>query len=169
MKNGIATYKNNIKNIRFEFNDEYIVKISLTDEEKIENDKSELTNEAFLQISEYLAGVRRNFSFSYSLTGTEFEKSVYAELLKIPYGDLKSYKQVALALGNAYLSRAVGRACNKNPLLFVIPCHRVIASDGALRGYSGGIEIKKKLLLIENENLTFKERNIINIPYTILK
>ena len=81
--------------------------------------------------------------------GTEFQKKVWNELLKIPYGQTKSYKDIAIAIENERASRAVGMANNKNPIPIIIPCHRVIGSTGKLVGYAGGVNVKEKLLNIE--------------------
>lgn len=82
--------------------------------------------------------------------GTEFQKKVWNELRNIPYGQTKTYKDIALAIKNEKACRAIGNANNKNPLPIIIPCHRVIGSNGKLVGYSGGLDIKEKLLNIEN-------------------
>ncbi len=83
--------------------------------------------------------------------GTVFQKKVWNALCNIPYGETRSYKQVAEAVGNNKASRAVGMANNKNPIMIVIPCHRVIGSNGSLVGYAGGLDIKEKLLFLENK------------------
>lgn len=115
---------------------------------------SDFSNKVFEQIQEYLQGVRKSFDVNYKLSGTEFQLSVWRELLKIPYGETRTYKEVAIALGNDKAARAVGMANNKNPLHIIIPCHRVIGTNGSLTGYAGGIDIKEKLLKLEkNEKL----------------
>ena len=90
------------------------------------------------------------------MKGTDFERSVWHQLQKIPRGETKSYKEIAIAIGNPNSSRAVANACAKNPKPIEIPCHRVIRSDGSLGGYSGagGIETKRKLLLDERDSFT---------------
>lgn len=105
--------------------------------------------EAKKQINEYLDGQRTVFSLPFSLVGTDFQKKVWGELLKIPYGTTKSYKEIAINIGNEKASRAVGMANHNNPLPIIIPCHRVIGANGLLIGYAGGMEIKKSLLEIE--------------------
>lgn len=113
---------------------------------------SDFSNEVFRQIREYINGARTDFDINYRLSGTEFQLSVWRELLKIPYGETRTYKEIAAAVGNSKAARAVGRSINKNPLHIIIPCHRVIGTDGSLTGYAGGLGIKEKLLDTERKN-----------------
>nr|BFD60386.1 methylated-DNA--[protein]-cysteine S-methyltransferase [Bdellovibrio sp. CKG001]BFD63801.1 methylated-DNA--[protein]-cysteine S-methyltransferase [Bdellovibrio sp. HM001] len=108
------------------------------------------------QLEEYLAGTRKEFDLPLAPEGTEFQKKVWKELRRIPFGKTRSYKQLATALGSPRASRAVGTANGKNPLCLVIPCHRVINTDGGLGGYSGGLKIKQRLLNLEQEVLKAK-------------
>ena len=103
------------------------------------------------QIKEYLKGLRKSFDLNLDIQGTNFQKIVWAQLMKIPYGDTRSYKDIASSLGKPQASRAVGTANGKNPLCLIIPCHRVIASNGSLGGYSGGLDKKRQLLQIEQQ------------------
>lgn len=109
-----------------------------------------LINKAFKEIEEYFLGKRKNFNLPLNPQGTEFQKQVWKELTKIPYGELRTYKDIAVACGNPKACRAVGMANNKNPICIIIPCHRVIGSNGALTGYSGGLEIKERLIQLES-------------------
>ncbi|WP_027414830.1 methylated-DNA--[protein]-cysteine S-methyltransferase [Aneurinibacillus terranovensis] len=109
--------------------------------------------EITLQLDEYFAGVRTEFSIPLDIYGTVFQKVVWEELRKIPYGETRSYKDIALAINAPKAVRAVGMANNRNPLSIFIPCHRVIGSNGALVGYGGGLTIKEYLLKLEHENL----------------
>jgi methylated-DNA-[protein]-cysteine S-methyltransferase len=102
-----------------------------------------------VQMQEYFDGTRKKFNLFYDLQGTTFQKKVWNELLKIPYGKAISYGQMAKKLGNSKLVRAVGRALSTNPLPIIIPCHRVIASDGTIGGYSAGVNLKIELLELE--------------------
>ena len=114
---------------------------------------SEITGyfvEVAKQLDEYFAGKRTKFELNIYPKGTEFQKKVWAELLKIPYGKTKSYQEIAEAIGNTKAQRAVGSACNKNPILLIIPCHRVISKSGKLTGFAFGLDVKQKLLNIEN-------------------
>ena len=102
------------------------------------------------QLDEYFAGKRTKFELNISPKGTDFQKKVWAELLKIPYGKTKSYQEIAEAIGTTNAQRAVGSACNKNPILLIIPCHRVVSKSGKLTGFACGLDVKQKLLNIEN-------------------
>ena len=101
------------------------------------------------QLDEYFAGKRTKFELNILLKGTEFQKKVWAELLKIPYGKTKSYQEIAEAIGNTNAQRAVGSACNKNPILLIIPCHRVVSKSGKLTGFAYGIDRKEQLIKLE--------------------
>jgi O-6-methylguanine DNA methyltransferase len=101
------------------------------------------------ELEEYFAGQRREFSFPLDLRGTEFQLACWRALLQIPYGETRSYADIARAVGKPTGFRAVGMANNRNPVAIVVPCHRVIASDGTLCGYGGGLDVKRKLLELE--------------------
>jgi methylated-DNA-[protein]-cysteine S-methyltransferase len=101
------------------------------------------------QLSEYFARSRRTFTIPIALAGTPFQKRVWSELMTIPYGETRSYRQLAEAIGNPSSMRAVGAANGQNPISIIVPCHRVIGSDGALVGYGGGLERKRFLLDLE--------------------
>ena len=111
--------------------------------------KTEFTDRVYREIKEYLNGERTRFDFSYELEGTDFQKKVWKELTRIPYGETRTYKEIAIAIGNKNASRAVGMANNKNPIMIIVPCHRVIGTNGKLVGYAGGIDMKKELLDLE--------------------
>lgn len=104
------------------------------------------------EIDEYLHGKRKEFSFSLKPKGTDFQNKVWTALKTIPYGETRTYKDIAIMIGNPKASRAIGMANNKNPIMIAVPCHRVIGSNGKLVGYAGGVEIKKRLLEIEEYN-----------------
>ena len=101
------------------------------------------------ELEEYFGGGRREFSFPLDLRGTDFQVACWRALLKIPYGETCSYANIARAVGRPQGFRAVGMANNRNPIAIVVPCHRVIASDGTLCGYGGGLDVKRKLLELE--------------------
>jgi len=101
------------------------------------------------ELEEYFAGQRREFTFALDLRGTEFQLACWQALLAIPYGETRTYADIARAVGRPQGFRAVGMANNRNPLAIVVPCHRVIASDGTLCGYGGGLDVKRKLLELE--------------------
>ncbi len=104
---------------------------------------------AIAQILEFLEGKRRRFELELDLRATPFQRRVYQELLRIPYGETRSYADVARAIGRPRAVRAVGAANGANPIPLVVPCHRVIASDGHLGGFGGGLPLKKHLLAME--------------------
>jgi methylated-DNA-[protein]-cysteine S-methyltransferase len=110
---------------------------------------SALLREVRRQLAEYFAGERRVFDLPLDPRGTDFERRVWQEVAAIPYGETRSYAQVARAAGRPAACRAVGRANGSNPIPLVIPCHRVIGSDGSLTGYGGGLPLKRFLLALE--------------------
>ncbi len=108
-----------------------------------------ILGQAVCELEEYFSGQRKNFDLPLELTGTPFQKKVWAQLCKIPYGKTCAYKDIASRIKNAKAMRAVGTANGKNPFCIVIPCHRVIAADGSLGGYTGGLALKGQLLALE--------------------
>lgn len=127
----------------------------LDDPEEITTEIPEIFNEAICQLQDYFDGKRKEFTFAINPTSTEFQKKVWQELLQIPFGKTCSYLDLSKKLGDVKAIRAVAAANGKNPLWIVIPCHRVIGSDGSLTGYAGGLWRKKWLL--EHENPTQQE------------
>ncbi len=113
--------------------------------------RSSLTDRTADALNEYFSGKRKHFDIPLDPQGTEFQKSVWKALCQIPFGEVRTYKEIAQAIGKPNSSRAVGMANNKNPILLLIPCHRVIGSNGSLGGYSGGMDKKEKLLQLEQE------------------
>lgn len=105
-----------------------------------------------VQIQEYFKGKRREFTFPLFLSGSNFQKRIWSEISKIPYGKTVSYSKIAQRIKNRNAVRAVGNACGKNPVPIIIPCHRVIAKDGSLGGFGGGLTLKSKLLELEMLN-----------------
>lgn len=101
------------------------------------------------QLNEYFNGDRRQFDLPIDLCGTSFQKLVWQQLQTIPYGEVRSYKDVAQAMGAPKAVRAVGGANNRNPVSIIVPCHRVVGSNGSLVGYGGGLEVKEYLLRLE--------------------
>jgi O-6-methylguanine DNA methyltransferase len=101
------------------------------------------------EMEEYFAGQRRHFDFPLDLRGTDFQLACWRALLAIPYGETRTYGDLARSIGKPQAFRAVGMANNRNPIAIVVPCHRVIASDGTLCGYGGGLDVKRKLLELE--------------------
>ena len=132
-------------------NEDGISKISVTSDETVLSETIPvLFDEVVTQLNEYFEGERTDFQFKMNPNGTDFQKKVWEELLKIPFGKTASYQEVTNKLGDPKAIRAVANANGKNPLWIVVPCHRVIGSDGSLTGYAGGLWRKKWLLEHEN-------------------
>lgn len=112
-------------------------------------DDPTMLGDAVLQLTEYFAGARRDFSVALDWRGTPFQRAVWQAVLAIPYGETRSYGEVAAALGRPQAARAVGAANGANPLAPLVPCHRLIGLDGSLRGYGAGVEVKRWLLDLE--------------------
>lgn len=110
---------------------------------------SALLQETKRQLEEYFAGTRKQFDLPLRPKGTEFQKKIWNILRQIPYGETRSYGEVAALAGNPKASRAVGGANHKNPIMIIIPCHRVIGADGNLVGFGGGLDVKRYLLSLE--------------------
>lgn len=132
---------------------EKIIELNIYNEKKnniIEKD-TKLLLETQKQLKEYFEGKRTKFEIPLNPKGTEFMKKVWKELLNIPYGEVRTYKEIAEKIGNSKASRAVGMANNKNPIPIIIPCHRVIGSNNKLVGYALGLDMKKYLLDLERK------------------
>lgn len=114
---------------------------------------SDLLRRASAQLSEYFEGQRRGFDLPLSLCGTDFQRRVWEALCRIPWGETRTYGDIAAAVGRPRAARAVGMACNRNPIALVVPCHRVVGRDGSLTGYGGGLEKKRFLLALEGIRL----------------
>ncbi len=110
---------------------------------------SDVINEAIRELNEYFAGERRNFNLPLLFAGTSFQQRIWNALLTIPYGETRSYMQIARIVGNEKGVRAVAQAIGANPMSIIVPCHRVIGSDKALTGFAGGLEAKRYLLNLE--------------------
>ncbi len=116
-------------------------------------DASPLLDAAEAQLREYFAGARRTFDLPLAPHGTAFQQRVWTALRAIPYGETRTYGELAAAIDSPNASRAVGMANHRNPIPIVIPCHRVIGANGTLTGYAGGLEIKRRLLALEGINI----------------
>lgn len=110
-----------------------------------------LLQEAEEQLNEYFAGVRKEFDLPLAPKGTPFQKAVWAEMNRIPYGETRTYGQLAAAIGKPKAGRAVGGACRSNPIAILQPCHRVVGASGQLTGYAYGMEMKQYLLELEQQ------------------
>lgn len=111
-----------------------------------------LIKKAITEIKEYLAGKRTSFDLPLEMKGTDFQKATWQALLTIPYGETRSYKQIAEQIGRPKACRAIGMANNRNPISIIVPCHRVIGANGSLVGYGGGLALKARLLSLEKAN-----------------
>ena len=148
--NNIFFYETEIGIIGIRENNKSITDIFFSKVDTNDNiEETDLIKECFKQLKEYFEGNRMKFDLPLDARGTEFQMKVWNELLNIPYGETKSYKDIAVAIGNEKACRAIGMANNKNPIPIIIPCHRVIGSNGKLVGYAGGVNVKEKLLNIE--------------------
>lgn len=125
----------------------------LEKKEEMEEKNTELLQEVKRQLEEYFSGRLQNFDLPLKPKGTDFQKQVWKALLTIPYGETKSYGDIAKQIGKEKAVRAVGGANHVNPISIVIPCHRVIGKNGNLTGYGGGLEVKEKLLELERKKV----------------
>jgi methylated-DNA-[protein]-cysteine S-methyltransferase len=127
-----------------------ISEISILDDGEVSNSVPKELEQAVIQLQEYFEGKRTHFDLKINPKGTDFQRSVWHELLNIPFGKTLSYMELSKKVGDVKAIRAVAAANGKNPLWIVIPCHRVIGADGSLTGYAGGLGRKKWLLDLEN-------------------
>lgn len=145
-----AYYKSDIGMLEVSGNDEGIMAVSFVDDDSIKETQKDDIHPSLIecinQLDMYFKGTLKEFSIKLNIKGTDFQKKVWTELLKIPYGKTASYKDIAKAVGNEKAVRAVGGANNKNNIAIIIPCHRVIGSDKSLTGYGGGLWRKEWLL-----------------------
>ena len=129
------------------------IKIGDNEGENLERKNTALLEKTARQLKEYFSGQRKKFDVPLNPKGTEFMKKVWTALQKIPYGEVKSYKQIAEMIGSSKAYRAVGMANHNNPIPIIIPCHRVIGHNGEMVGYALGIHIKETLLEMEKQNV----------------
>lgn len=150
MTNKTAYYKSEIGIIKISYQ-EKIQSIKLVDKICSINEKTDISDKIFNQIDKYLKGEVKDFEIhdKLEITGTAFQKRVWEELIKIPYGETRTYKDIAEKINNPKATRAVGSAIGKNPFFIIIPCHRVIRSDGKMGGFAYGLDVKEKLLDLE--------------------
>lgn len=140
--------------IKITVNNEAINEVIFVENEKEDNPNA-LTQEVTNQLMEYFEGKRKVFNLPLSPIGTSFQQAVWEALCSIPYGETRSYGEIAKMIGNPKASRAVGMANNRNPISIIIPCHRVIGASGKLVGYGGGIN--KKIYLLDLEKAIYKK------------
>ncbi|BDR67147.1 methylated-DNA--[protein]-cysteine methyltransferase [Clostridium tetani] len=150
--NSIYSYQTEIGKIYIVENGTAITHLYFNEYPLLDNFKkneTELIKKAYNQLKEYFLGKRKEFDLPLLPEGTDFQQRVWKALREIPFGETKSYGEIAKNIGNPKAARAVGMANNKNPISIFIPCHRVIGSNGKLVGYGGGLKIKEYLLKIE--------------------
>lgn len=143
-----ATYSSPLGPIEIGYDGECIVSIRCGHTAQSHN-PSPVSDLADMQLQEYFAGKRKVFDLPISYNGTAFQRAVWEAISRIPYGEVRSYGQIATELGNPRACRAVGQAANRNPIWIVIPCHRVVGSNHELTGYAGGLDRKSALLELE--------------------
>ncbi len=149
-----AIYETKIGFIEIGYDGDDILSINKVLNLPIENYgvKTPLTDKVYAQLVDFFDGNLKEFDFPYRLIGTEFQIKAWNALCTIPYGETRTYKDMAIAVGNEKACRAIGLANNKNPIAFAIPCHRVIGANGKLVGYAGGLDLKEFLLEMERKN-----------------
>ena len=151
--NGYAVYPFPFGQLKIEYQDGAVTSLVRSSEPVRSEGRTPLTGLVFQQVTEYLNGQRRAFDFPYILRGTAFQQKVWQALCAIPYGDTRTYGEIAAAAGNPRAARAVGMANHCNPILIAVPCHRVIGANGKLVGYGCGLDMKQALLQLEKRTL----------------
>lgn len=149
-------YQTIVGDIFISVDDNQVLEIAYSKKNNYINKETKLSLEAISQIRQYLRGQRKDFDLPLKIETSKFQKEVYYALLEIPYGKVKTYKQVATSIKNPRASQAVGNACNKNNFIIVIPCHRVISSSGLISGYAAGEKVKAFLLNLEKLGINNK-------------
>ena len=127
---------------------------SARDGEMIDAQPGTLLDEAGMQLIAYFAGERTSFDLPLRLSGTPFDQLVLTQLCAVPFGQLRTYGEIAAAIGKPGAARAVGRACGANPLLLLVPCHRIVGAAGRLTGFAAGLEMKRMLLRLEGHDVS---------------
>ena len=133
--------------------DEKVILVGIVSKQDEPNQPTALSAEVYRQLQEYFAGKRTVFTVPYALNGTSFQQAVWTQIAKIPYGQTVTYKDIAQVIDKPRAFQATGRAVGANPLAILIPCHRVVGSNGELTGYAFGLEMKKALLNLECQTL----------------
>lgn len=126
-----------------------LIGVTMTPVKEIEYKETIILLETKKQLEEYFKGERKVFDLPIHRKGTPFQQKVWNALCEIPYGEVRTYKEIAVSINHPKAYRAVGMANNKNPIMIIVPCHRVCGSNGKLVGYAGGLEVKEKLLRLE--------------------
>ncbi|MBE6093333.1 MAG: methylated-DNA--[protein]-cysteine S-methyltransferase [Selenomonas ruminantium] len=148
-----AFYKSPFGLLKIGIADEKVILVGIVSKQDEPNQPTTLSAEVYRQLQEYFAGKRTVFTVPYALNGTSFQQAVWTQIAKIPYGQTVTYKDIAQAIDKPRAFQATGRAVGANPLAILIPCHRVVGSNGELTGYAFGLEMKKALLNLECQTL----------------
>lgn len=157
----IKYYESPFGLIQLKSTESVLIGVKWVDEpDKPETESRPILEKAQQQLIEYFNGDRKTFNLAIEPRGTAFQQKVWRVIRKVPYGQLWTYQDIANAIDSPNSPRAVGRANNKNPLVLIIPCHRIIGTNGLLTGYVGGIEIKKKLIDLE-KSVIIKDLNLL--------
>lgn len=149
--NCIYYYHSKIGYFKIKIENDFLTELDKVEEKQENENYSKILPKLIKQLDEYFEGKRKDFTIPYKTKGTPFQEKVWQELTKIPYGETRSYKDIAIKVGCPKGYRAVGLANNKNKISIVIPCHRVIGTNKKLIGYSGGIKTKEQLLDLEQK------------------
>ena len=144
-----AFYKSPFGLLKIGVADKKIILVSIVPQQDEPHQPAPLSEEVYRQLQEYFAGKRTLFTVPYAFTGTSFQQQVWAQIAKIPYGQTITYKDIAQAIDKPRALQATGRAVGANPLAIIIPCHRVVGSNGTLTGYAYGLHMKQALLQLE--------------------
>ena len=148
-----AFYKSPFGLLKIGIADEKVILVGIVSKQDEAHQPTPLSAEVYRQLQEYFAGKRTVFTVPYALNGTSFQQAVWTQIAKIPYGQTVTYKDIAQAIDKPRAFQATGRAVGANPLAILIPCHRVVGSNGELTGYAFGLEMKKALLNLECQTL----------------
>lgn len=154
-----AYYHSQLGTVKMNYQNETLYSLKITNESIKDNRQNNFTDKVFREIEEYLNGQRKVFDIKYELEGTDFQRKVWKVLEEIPYGQTTTYLEIAKKINSPKAVRAVGGACHKNPLWFIIPCHRVVGANGKLTGYAGGLSLKDNLLKIEQTYSSIVTKN----------
>lgn len=147
-----AVYHSPFGDMELDYEEDAVTALKMAAKKAVGEAPEGLALAVFQELDEYFQGKRKTFDIPLRTHGTPFQEKVWAALQEIPYGETRSYKDIAEAIGHPKAYRAVGMANNANPLFIIIPCHRVIGADGSLTGYGGGLPMKKALLSLEKKH-----------------
>lgn len=147
-----AVYHSPFGDMELDYEEDAVTALKMAEKKAAGEAPEGLALAVFQELDEYFEGKRKTFDIPLRTHGTPFQEKVWAALRAIPYGEVRSYKEVAEAIGHPKAYRAVGMANNANPIFIIVPCHRVIGNDGSPTGYGGGLPMKKALLSLERGN-----------------